>query len=135
MVSETPSIRRVAPVSEWLSRLLRANHYLILDLIILIAICIPLTYIVEVTLIPREEYVVWGDNPWYLNRGALLARGVADGAFVYTLAYPVLVSIVNSLTHDLIATGLFINRVMHSILIIGTYGLGRVFYNRRIAWF
>lgn len=134
MVGEAISIQRSLSVKERLSRLLRAHHFLLLDLVLLIAICIPLTDLVEGTLIPREQYITWADNPWYLNRGALLARGVAEGAFVYTLAYPVLVALVNYFTHDLIATGLLINRVMHSVLIIGTYGLGRIFYNRRIAW-
>ncbi|MEO8612804.1 MAG: hypothetical protein ABI690_33225 [Chloroflexota bacterium] len=135
MVGKTPSTQRLPSIPERLSRLLRRNDYLFRDLLLLIAICIPLTYFVEVTLIPRGEYVSWGDNPWYLNRGLLLARGVADGAFVYTLAYPIVVSLVNSLTHDLITAGILINRVLHSILIIGTYGLGRIFYNRRVGWF
>ncbi|MEO8613244.1 MAG: hypothetical protein ABI690_35465 [Chloroflexota bacterium] len=135
MAEKTLSLLRLPLIPERLARLLRGNNYLFRDLLLLIAICIPLTYFVEVTLIPREKYVIFGDNPWYLNRGLLLARGVADGAFVYTLAYPVVVALVNSLTHDLIATGILINRVLHSILVIGTYGLGRIFYNRRVGWF
>ncbi len=134
MLRETISIQRPSAIKDRLSEFLRANHYLFLDLVILIAICIPLTALVEGTLIPLERYVTWADNPWYLNRGALLTRGVADSAFVYTLFYPILVSLVNNFTHDLIATGILINRVVHSVLIIGTYGLGRIFYNRRIAW-
>jgi 4-amino-4-deoxy-L-arabinose transferase-like glycosyltransferase len=113
---------------------LRANQYLLLDVFIILLLCIPLTDWVAGTLVPLERYVIWGDNPWYLNRGALLSRGLADGAFVYTLTYPVLVFLVNNLFHDLILTGIVINRIAHTVLIVGTYLLGRAYFNRRVAW-
>lgn len=134
MVSEAASIQHLPSFRMRLSSLLRANHYLLLDVLILLAICVPLSYLVVVPYLTSPAFVTWGDNPWYLNRGALFARGLADDAFVYTVAYPLLVTVVNFFTHDLIAAGALINRFMFTVLVTGTYGMGRVFYGRRIAW-
>ncbi len=79
-------------------------------------------------------WLVRDDTAWYLNRAHLLWRGVFDDAFVYTLSFPALVGAMNLLTHDLVTASMIVNALALSSVLTGTYLLGRVLYNRPIAW-
>lgn len=79
-------------------------------------------------------WLVRDDTTWYLNRAQLLWRGVFDDAFVYTVTFPALVGGMNLLTHDLVTASMIVNALAFFSVLTGTYLLGRVFYNRPIAW-
>lgn len=118
---------------KWLNAA-KANHYLWLDILVITLLCIPLTQLTAGTLIPLERYITFGDTPFFLNRGVLLLRGIVDEGFVYTLTYPILVAITYIFTHNLIVTGVILNRLAFYALILGTYLLSRIFYNRQVGW-
>jgi hypothetical protein len=75
------------------------------------------------------------DNPWYLNRARLIWQGVMPDLFVYTLAYPALVGLIDFLTRDAILAGMLANTLVLVAMLVGIRTLGwKLFHSRKIAW-
>jgi hypothetical protein len=75
------------------------------------------------------------DNPWYLNRARLIWQGVLPDLFVYTLAYPTFVGLLDQFLHDVLLSGMIANGVFLWLILIGTYILGHWLYGgNRVAW-
>ena len=109
------------------------NGQVWLDLVILGLLLIPLTYGLAHVQAITSDRLSWGDGPWYLNRALLINRGIWPEFYVYTLGQPVLVSLFERLTGDVVAAGVLVNRVGTGLFLIGTYLLGRLFFNRQVG--
>ncbi len=104
------------------------------DLLILLLLLIPLTHgLVNAQAITADR-LIWGDGPWYLNRAMLINRGVWPEFYVYTLGQPLLVSIFERFTGDLVAAAVLVNRISSALFLIGAYLLGHLFFSRRVGW-
>jgi hypothetical protein len=105
-----------------------------LDLLIIAALCVPLCYLVIT--VPHDGYRIThtADNAWYMNRADLIWRGTLDDAFVYNFFHPALMGAINQVAHELPRAAIIVNWVALIGILVGTYLLGRVFYNRQIAW-
>jgi hypothetical protein len=104
------------------------------DGLLIALLCMGLCYLIVTLPFSGERIARTADNAWYLNRGDLLWRGVFEGAFVYNAGYPLLVGALNAITRELPAAGIVVNWLAVSALLIGMYTLGRLLYNRPIAW-
>lgn len=105
-----------------------------LDLLVLLALCVPLCYLVVT--VPNDGYRIThtADNAWYMNRAGLIWRGTLDDAFVYNFFYPALIGAINQVVHELPRAAIIVNWIGLAGVLSGTYLLGRVYYNRKIAW-
>ncbi len=85
---------------------------------------------------PMDGRLVAGtaDNAWYMNRAYLIWRGVLDDVFVYNLAHPTLMGAINLIVNELPRAAIMVNWLAMTGVIVGTYLLGRVFFNRPVAW-
>ncbi len=105
-----------------------------LDLLVVLALCVPLCYLVVT--VPNDGYRIThtADNAWYMNRADLIWRGILDDAFVYNFFHPAFMGAINQVVHELPLAAIIVNWIGLAGVISGTYLLGRVYYNRGIAW-
>lgn len=75
----------------------------------------------------------WGDTPWYLNRAPLLREGILREPFVYTLGFPIAVSVFQIFTGNLLAAAILINRIAAWGFTVGSYMVGHMFFGRKVG--
>lgn len=75
------------------------------------------------------------DFGWYLNRATLLQRGLVSDTAIYTFGYPALMAIVNTLTHNSIASAVLTTTAAVVICVLCLFYLGAVYFDRRVALF
>lgn len=105
-----------------------------LDIIILLALCIPLCYLVIVIRHNGFRIAFNADNAWYLNQASVIWRGIFDPGAVYQVFYPITIGALNLFTRELASAAILLNCLSFTVVVIGTYALGRYFYNRQVAW-
>jgi hypothetical protein len=111
----------------------RSRQQWLLDGLLLALLCVVISYfLVNAQLTVR--WITFGDTPWYLNRSRLLWKGIFEDLFIYNVGFPVLVGLVDMFTRDVVAAGIVVNRLALAGSILGVYGIGRLFYNRPVAW-
>jgi len=73
------------------------------------------------------------DGWWYLSRAWQHTHGVIDNLSFYTLAYPLLVGVINGLVYDLPVSGMIANAIILLFMAFGIYLIGRLFFSRAVA--
>jgi hypothetical protein len=117
-----------------LSRLQTLRASVLLDCLIIGVGSLLIAHLIIVSYVDDQWLLRSIDTAWFLNRAHLMWRGVFDDAFVYQATFPLLVGALNFITHDLVSAGLMVNTLALLAALVGTYLLGRIFYNRQIAW-
>ncbi|MDW8300114.1 MAG: hypothetical protein RML95_12345 [Anaerolineae bacterium] len=69
-------------------------------------------------------YLRYRDGWWYLNRAWLHSHGIFDEVSFYTLAYPLMIGLVNFIVTDLPVSALIVNLICQFFALMGIYVLG-----------
>ncbi len=81
------------------------------------------------------DQLTFGDTPWYLNRAHLIWQGVLPDLFVYTLAFPAFIGLIDLVVHDPVLSAILASGLLLWLILLGTYLMGRWLYgSQRIAW-
>lgn len=105
------------------------------DHLIALAFIAAITLFLAVTVLFTQsiQSLLIFDANWYANRADQLWRGYLGDAFVYTLGYPFVVSIVNLLVNDVVNASFIVNIGATFGMFVGMYGLAIRTYNRTIG--
>jgi hypothetical protein len=101
-----------------------------------IAFVLALFVFVVVASLLRVEFadtLQYKDGWWYLSRAWQHTHGIFDNLSFYTLAYPLLVGVINWLVYDLPISGIIANAIILLFMAFGMYLIGRLFFNRAVA--